>query len=147
MIWDIPTRPGSCFSGRGPIGWSGPQRQFIIDGEAVLLAFTGISDFDGLHSRRHDEEVQLYAFDILAMDGDDLRRLPLSMRKQKLSRLLFRPPRGAASLRHHLSKARSVRTCSGRRAVGASRASCRSGLIGPIAPADRRIGSRSAVDA
>jgi hypothetical protein len=37
------------------------QRQFIIDGEAVLLAFHGISDFDGLHSGKQDEAVQFYA--------------------------------------------------------------------------------------
>ena len=66
------------------------QRQFIFDGEAVLLAFHGISEFDGLHSGKYDNEVRLYAFDILALDGDDLRELPLSIRKQKLSRLLFR---------------------------------------------------------
>ncbi len=29
------------------------------------------SDFDALQSRRHDDEVQLYAFDMLAGDGDD----------------------------------------------------------------------------
>ena len=34
--------------------------------------------------------MQLYAFDILALDGDDLRRLPLSMRKTNLARLLAR---------------------------------------------------------
>ena len=56
-------------------------KQFVIDGEAVVLGVDGISDFDALHSRRHDKEVQLYAFDILALDGDDLRPLPLSMRK------------------------------------------------------------------
>ena len=56
--------------------------QFVIDGEAVLLTLDGISDFNGLHSRRQDEAVQLYAFDIMALDGeDDLRALPLSMRK------------------------------------------------------------------
>jgi bifunctional non-homologous end joining protein LigD len=38
---------------------------FVIDGEAVLLGVDGISDFNGLHSRRHDDQVQLYAFDIL----------------------------------------------------------------------------------
>jgi bifunctional non-homologous end joining protein LigD len=32
----------------------------------------------------------LYAFDILALNGDDLRPLPLSMRKAHLSRLLAR---------------------------------------------------------
>jgi bifunctional non-homologous end joining protein LigD len=53
---------------------------FVIDGEAVLLGVDGVSDFDGLHSREHDDEIQLYAFDCLALDGDDLRKLPLSMR-------------------------------------------------------------------
>jgi ATP-dependent DNA ligase len=56
-------------------------RQFVIDGEAVVLGVDGVSDFEALHSRQHDVEVQLYAFDILALDGDDLRALPLSMRK------------------------------------------------------------------
>jgi ATP-dependent DNA ligase len=30
---------------------------FVIDGEAVLLGVDGVSDFDGLHSRKHDDEV------------------------------------------------------------------------------------------
>jgi bifunctional non-homologous end joining protein LigD len=67
---------------------------FVIDGEAVLLGVDGVSDFDGLHSRRHDDEVMLYAFEILALDGDDLRKLPLAMRKTKLARLLARRPDG-----------------------------------------------------
>src|SRR5215831_13868198 len=46
------------------------------------------------HSCQHDEEVQLYAFDILALDGEDLRSLPLSMRKTNLARLLARQPAG-----------------------------------------------------
>ena len=63
---------------------------FAIDGEAVLLGGDGRSDFNGLHSRRHDAEVEFYAFDMLVSDGDDLRRPPLSMRKTNLSRLLAR---------------------------------------------------------
>jgi ATP-dependent DNA ligase len=66
----------------------------VIDGEAVLLGVDGASGFGGLHSRQHDEEVQLYAFDCLALDGDDLRQLPLSMRKTNLARLLARRPDG-----------------------------------------------------
>jgi bifunctional non-homologous end joining protein LigD len=50
----------------------------------------GRSDFNGLHFRRHDDEVQFYAFDILVSDGEDLRGLPLSMRKASLSWLLAR---------------------------------------------------------
>jgi bifunctional non-homologous end joining protein LigD len=34
--------------------------------------------------------VQFYAFDILVSEGDDLRNLPLTMRKGNLSRLLAR---------------------------------------------------------
>ena len=57
---------------------------FVIDGEAVLLGDDGRSDFNGLHSRRHDAEVQLYAFDCLVSDGEDLRKLPLSMARPTL---------------------------------------------------------------
>jgi bifunctional non-homologous end joining protein LigD len=60
----------------------------------VLLGVDGISDFDGLHSGKLNEEVQLYAFDIMALDGDDLRSLPLSMRKTNLAQLLRGRPDG-----------------------------------------------------
>jgi bifunctional non-homologous end joining protein LigD len=69
-------------------------KQYVIDGEAVVLGVDGISDFDALHSGKHNEEVQLYAFDMLAGDGDDTRALPLSMRKTNLARLLSRRPDG-----------------------------------------------------
>ena len=88
------TRNGHDWTDRYPFIVAAALRNrinsFVIDGEAVLLGVDGVSDFDGLHSRQHDAEVQLYAFDILAMDGDDLRRLLLSMRKTNLSRLLAR---------------------------------------------------------
>ena len=66
------------------------QRQFVIDGEAVVLGVDGNSDFAALHSRRHDDQVQFYAFDMLAGDGNDMRGLPLSLRKTNLARLLAR---------------------------------------------------------
>jgi ATP-dependent DNA ligase len=43
---------------------------------------------NGLHSGRHNKEMQLCAFDLLTLDGDDLRNVPLSMRKANLARLL-----------------------------------------------------------
>jgi bifunctional non-homologous end joining protein LigD len=51
-----------------------------IDGEAVILGVDGISDFKALYSGRHNDEVQLYAFDVLVDGDDDLRRLPLHLR-------------------------------------------------------------------
>src|SRR5437868_2363830 len=70
------------------------KKEFVIDGEAVVLGVDGVADFNALHSRKHDHEVQLYAFDMLARDGDDMRGLPLSMRKTNLARLLARRPDG-----------------------------------------------------
>ena len=69
-------------------------KQFVIDGEAVVLGVDGVPDFNALDSRKHDEELQLYTFDILALDGEDLRPLPLSLRKTNLARLLARRPDG-----------------------------------------------------
>jgi ATP-dependent DNA ligase len=54
--------------------------------------------------------VYLYAFDILAMGGDDLWQLPLSMRKTNLARLL--PAGRPAFSSPRSSRARSVLTCS-----------------------------------
>jgi bifunctional non-homologous end joining protein LigD len=70
------------------------QKHFVIDGEAVILGVDGYSDFNALHSGKHNDEVQLCALDVLAIDGDDLRSLPLSMRKANLARLLARRPDG-----------------------------------------------------
>jgi ATP-dependent DNA ligase len=67
---------------------------FVIGGEAVMLGVDGVADSNALHLRKHDHEVQLYAFDIMALDSEDLRALPLSMRKTNLARLLARRPDG-----------------------------------------------------
>ena len=88
------TRNGHDWSDRYPLITEAALRNrnssFVIDGEAVLLGVDGVSDFNGLHSRKYDDEVQFYAFDMLVSDGDDLRKLPLSMRKTNLARLLAR---------------------------------------------------------
>ncbi|MBR0801280.1 DNA ligase [Bradyrhizobium jicamae] len=68
--------------------------RFEIDGEICVLDVRGISQFDWLHSNRHNDAAQLYAFDLLTFDGDDLRTLPLEARKSKLAKLLERRPEG-----------------------------------------------------
>jgi ATP-dependent DNA ligase len=80
-------------SGMSPRGRAqGPAEAILSDGEAMILGVDGVSDFDALHSGRHNEEVQLCAFDLLVEGGDDLRKLPLHMRKANLERLLARRP-------------------------------------------------------
>ena len=95
------TRNGHDWSSRYP--WiiesalGNRHKQFVIDSEAVILGADGIPDFNALrslHSRRHDEEVRLYCFDVLALDGEDLRGLPLSSRRTHLAQPLARRPDG-----------------------------------------------------
>ena len=107
----------------------------------MLLGVDGRSDFNGLHSRKHDDEVQLYAFDMLVSDGDDLRKLPLTMRKTNLARLLARRVDGIFLLRLRTGRDRagSVSPCLPDGAGGAGVEASRR----RIAAAGSTAGSRS----
>jgi bifunctional non-homologous end joining protein LigD len=65
-----------------------------IVGEAVYCDDMGLSISDDPHSRRHDERVSLYAFDLLELDGEDWRPRPLKERKARLEKLLARATAG-----------------------------------------------------
>jgi bifunctional non-homologous end joining protein LigD len=64
------------------------SRSCIIDGEAVACGEDGITSFDRIRYRRHDASVFLYGFDLIELDGEDMRRDPLSVRKATLASLL-----------------------------------------------------------
>ena len=49
-----------------------------------------MSDFDALHSRTNDGWAILLAFDLLEIEGEDLRDQPLLERKRRLRQLLSR---------------------------------------------------------
>jgi bifunctional non-homologous end joining protein LigD len=63
-------------------------RSCLIDGEAVCCNEHGVASFNKLRHRSHDPEVFLVAFDLLELDGQDLRREPLEVRKRTLASLL-----------------------------------------------------------
>jgi bifunctional non-homologous end joining protein LigD len=63
-------------------------RSFLMDGEAVACGDNGVPVFEKLRSRRADRYVFLSAFDLLDINGLDLRREPLEIRKRQLSTLL-----------------------------------------------------------
>jgi len=63
-------------------------RSIAIDGEAVWCGKDGKSDFEKLHSGAHDASLLLYGFDLIELDGEDLRPAPLEQRKSKLEKLL-----------------------------------------------------------
>jgi bifunctional non-homologous end joining protein LigD len=62
----------------------------VIDGELVACDGDGLPDFYALHFRRHGHALCVWAFDLLHLNGRDLRELPLHERKAKLVRLLTR---------------------------------------------------------
>ena len=70
------------------------SRSCIIDGEAVACGEDGIASFERIRYQRHDAGVFLYAFDLIELDGDDLRRDPLAVRKATLASLLRRAAPG-----------------------------------------------------
>jgi bifunctional non-homologous end joining protein LigD len=65
-------------------------QQAIIDGEVTVLGTTGLPDFQALRRQigKFSSEVTYNAFDLLWLNGEDLRRLPLVERKARLERLL-----------------------------------------------------------
>jgi ATP-dependent DNA ligase len=45
-------------------------KQFVIDGEAVVLGVDGIADFDAMHSRKYNIELRFPPFDFLRGPND-----------------------------------------------------------------------------
>jgi bifunctional non-homologous end joining protein LigD len=86
------TRAGNDFSGRFPfiamaVGKL-PARSCLIDGEAIVCDDNGLAVFDLI--RRHGALASAVhcAFDLLELDGRDLRRDPIEKRKALLAKLL-----------------------------------------------------------
>ena len=63
-------------------------RSCLIDGEAVTCDEQGTPVFKLLIRNRQYASAQLYAFDLLELDGEDLRGEPIEVRKHALTRLL-----------------------------------------------------------
>jgi bifunctional non-homologous end joining protein LigD len=62
-----------------------PVRSATLDGEAVVLRQDGPSDFGALRSREGGASAILIAFDLLELDGGDLRGFPLEARRARLA--------------------------------------------------------------
>ena len=83
------TRNGYDFADRYPLIVDGiaslPVETCVIDGEAVVVDQNGLSVFNLLRYRQHDHAATLCAFDLLELDGADLRPSPIEERKQHLA--------------------------------------------------------------
>jgi bifunctional non-homologous end joining protein LigD len=68
-----------------------PVASATLDGECVVVDDRGVTDFDRLRStlaRKGSREAFLYAFDLLELDGTDLRPRPWETRRRTLAELL-----------------------------------------------------------
>jgi ATP-dependent DNA ligase len=92
------SRPGNDLTDRFPLIVEAlgrlRSRSCIIDGEAVACDENGVASFNRVRHRRNDADVFLYAFDLIELNGDDLRRDPLEVRKATLASVLARAAPG-----------------------------------------------------
>ena len=99
------TRNGHDWSGRFPLIAEAANalkaRSCLLDGEAVACDQDGLPSFERLRYGRGDGSVFLFAFDLLELNGDDLRREPLEVRKATLASLLAKAASGLR-LNEHL---------------------------------------------
>jgi bifunctional non-homologous end joining protein LigD len=80
-----------------------PARSAVLDGEMILPKVSGASDFDAFRKaiKGNPEALAFVAFDLLHLDGQDLRSLPLLERKARLWRLV-EPAQGAIQYVEHV---------------------------------------------
>lgn len=61
---------------------------FLIDGEGIVYDRKGMPSFALLHSHEYDREVSLCAFDLLELEGTEIRKQPFEERKSLLADML-----------------------------------------------------------
>jgi bifunctional non-homologous end joining protein LigD len=99
------TRNGYNFADRFPriveAVKSLPVQSCFIDGEAIVVDANGLAVFDLLRSWRHNQVAMLCAFDLIELDGKNLRRTPIEERKYALANLLYHDQDGIAFNKHY----------------------------------------------
>nr|WP_244620158.1 hypothetical protein [Mesorhizobium sp. NFR06] len=114
---------------------------FILDGETIVLNEKGLSDFHALCSAitRRPQDLYLVVFDLLYLNGHDLRDTPLKDRREILQAMIRA---GGASSSPKRCRAPAMRSTISP-AKRTSKASSRNGWKASIAAARRRSGARS----
>ncbi len=92
------SRPGNDLTRRFPLIVDAlaklHSRSCIVDGEAVACDDHGVASFDLVRHHRANESIFLYAFDLIELNGDDLRRDPLEVRKATLASIVAKASPG-----------------------------------------------------
>jgi bifunctional non-homologous end joining protein LigD len=91
-------RNGNDFTSRFPLAVDAvtrlPAHSFLLDGEAIVTNDRGLAVFDLIRHKRHGEDAVLIVFDLIELEGEDLRRTPIEQRKRKLAKLVRGPHPG-----------------------------------------------------
>jgi bifunctional non-homologous end joining protein LigD len=89
------TRHGNDFTARFPLAVEAvmrlPAHSFLLDGEAIVTNDRGLAVFDLIRHKRYGADAVLLAFDLIELDGEDLRRMPIEQRKRKMAKLVRGP--------------------------------------------------------
>jgi len=65
-----------------------PVKSVVLDGEAIVLRPDNTSDFEALRSRQGQAEAILVAYDVMELDGQNMRLEALEERRNRLAKLL-----------------------------------------------------------
>jgi bifunctional non-homologous end joining protein LigD len=99
------SRNGHDFAARFPLAAAAvmalPAHSFLIDGEAIVTDDDGLAVFDLIRRQRHGAAAVLCAFDLIELEGEDLRRAPIEHRKQQLAKLVRTPHPGILLNEHY----------------------------------------------
>jgi ATP-dependent DNA ligase len=77
-----------------------PVHSCLIDGEAIISDATGLAVFSLIRSYRNGPRATLCAFDLIEIDGEDLRWQPIEDRKGRLRKLIGNRHPGIAFNKH-----------------------------------------------
>lgn len=106
------TRKGNDFADRFPQIAAAvaalPVRSCLIDGEAIVCNDSGLAVFELVRRHWHGSSAVLCAFDLIELDGRDLRRLPIEQRKQTLAKAVRGPHPGIVLNEHYEGDGESV---------------------------------------
>ena len=106
-------------------------RSCLIDGEVVCCDDNGVAAFQLLRHRRNEPKAFLYAFDLLELNGTDLRREPIEVRRATLASLLRQSRHGVRLNEHGSASPGAWRQCPRSRVGGrAGKPSARSRALG-----------------
>ena len=98
------SRNGHNFADRFPLITEAiealPVRSCVVDGEAIVCDDGGLAVFELIRSHRTNAAAVLCAFDLLEVNGEDVRHEPIEDRKRRLAGLLRLPHDGIAINEH-----------------------------------------------